>query len=168
MNVKTLKQILQKKIVISFIIFFISIRILIPMINGYIGLLGKCFDKQYTVTEIHNIFDCIKAVHNNNLIGIIYAIIALISIFSTFNILFTKKHMKIEKEGINFKHKNGTYGTASFTKPEEIDILKIGDEENTPGIVLGRTLDTGEIITLPDSSKSINRNVMIWGASGSR
>ena len=34
--------------------------------------------------------------------------------------------------------------------------------------LLGKTLDSDEIITLPDDCKSLNRNVMIWGASGSR
>ena len=42
--------------------------------------------------------------------------------------------------------------------------VKIGDEEKTPGILLGKTLDSDEIITLPDDCKSLNRNVMIWGA----
>lgn len=166
MNNKFLKMVVQKKSITVIILIYISIRILIPMINGYIKLLGVCFDKQYTVAEIYNFFDCIKAVHDNKIIGLIYVIIALISIFSTYNILFTKKRMKVEKEGINFKQKDGTHGTANFAEAEEIDILKIGDEQETPGIVLGKTLDTDEIIVLPDSSKSINRNVMVWGASG--
>ena len=76
--------------------------------------------------------------------------------------------MKTEKEGIDFKPKNGTHGTANFTTAEEVKILQIGDEEKTPGILLGKTLDSDEIITLPDDCKSLNRNVMIWGASGSR
>ena len=32
--------------------------------------------------------------------------------------------MKTEKEGIDFKQKNGTHGTANFTTAEEVKILK--------------------------------------------
>lgn len=82
-----LKKIVQKKNVISIIILYISIRILVPMINGYVKLLSVCFNKEYTVTEIHNFFDCIKAVYNNKIIGLIYAIITLIFVFCVYNIL---------------------------------------------------------------------------------
>lgn len=165
MNKQKLSEILHRKSVISIIVLFISIRVFIPLINGYITLLGKCFEKQYQVFEIHNLLDCIKTMTNNKIIALIYTTIVLISILSIYTIYFTKKQMKVEKEGINFKKKNGTYGTAKFTIPEEIDILEIGEEEQIPGIVLGRSIDTNEIITLPDSCQKINRNVMIWGAS---
>ena len=166
MRNRLLKKIIQKKNIIFVIILYVSMRILIPIINGYINLIGICFNKKYTVTEIHNFFDCIKAVYNNKVIGLIYVIIALISVFCIWNILFTKKRMKIENEGINFKEKDGTYGTSGFTTPDKIEILKIGDE-NVSGMILGKTIDTNETIILPDSCKSLNRNVMIWGASGS-
>lgn len=155
----------MKKILMPLLII-ILIRISVPIICWYIGLLEKCFNKQYNIIKINNLFDCIKVVWNNKMIGLICLIIALIFVFTIYNIKLTKKRMKIEREGISFKKKDGTHGTASFATAEEIDILKIGDEENTPGIVIGKTLDTDEIITLPDSCKSINRNVMIWGASG--
>lgn len=155
----------MKKILMPLLII-ILIRISVPIICWYIGLLEKCFNKQYNIIKINNLFDCIKVVWNNKIIGLICLIIALIFVFTIYNIKLTKKRMKIEREGISFKKKDGTHGTASFATAEEIDILKIGDEENTPGIVIGKTLDSDEIITLPDSCKSINRNVMIWGASG--
>lgn len=155
----------MKKILMPLLII-ILIRISVSIICWYIGLLEKCFNKQYNIIKINNLFDCIKVVWNNKIIGLICFIIALIFVFTIYNIKLTKKRMKIEREGISFKKKDGTHGTASFATAEEIDILKIGDEENTPGIVIGKTLDTDEIITLPDSCKSINRNVMIWGASG--
>lgn len=166
MNIKSCKKVLQRKSVISFIILYIYIRILVPIINGYIKLLAKCFNKQYTYIEIHNILDCINAVYTNNLIGIICVIIALIFVFCIYNVLFTKKRMKTEREGVNFKKKDGTHGTANFATAQEIDILKIGNEEEVAGMVLGKTLNTDEIIILPDSCKSVNRNVMVWGASG--
>ena len=126
--------------------------------------------------------------HNKIVISLIYSFVSIITIvpiaiwyisilencfskeyqiIKIYNIFDCFKQMKIEKEGIRFT-KDGTHGTASLVTPQEIDILKIGEEENTPGIVLGKTLDTDEIITLPDNCKEINRNIMIWGSSGSR
>lgn len=161
-----LNKIVQKRNITLIISLYASMRVLIPMINGYIKLLGECFNKQYTTTEIYNFLDCIKAIFNNKVIGLIYVIIALIFIFTIYDILFTKKRMKIEKEGVIFKKKDGTHGTANFSKVEEIDILKVGNEQNISGMVLGKTLDTDEVIVLPDSCKTVNRNVMVWGASG--
>ena len=82
--------------------------------------------------------------------------------------MFSRKNIKIENNGILFKEKDGTHGTANFTTANQIKGLSIGKEETTPGIILGRTLDTDEIIVVPDEFKEINRNIMIWGASGSR
>lgn len=168
MKYKKIKKLKYKNVVIFIAIFLLFIRLFVPMINGYISLLGKCFDKEYKVKTIHNLFDCISAVCTNKIICLICIIIALIFVFLIFNVLFTRKQIKTEKEGVNFKQKNGTHGTANFTTAEEIKILKIGDEEKTPGILLGKTLESDEIIILPDECKSLNRNVMIWGASGSR
>lgn len=171
MKYNKIKKLKYKNVVIFIAIFLLFIRLFVPMINGYISLLGKCFDKEYKeykVKTIHNLFDCISAVCTNKIICLIYIIIALIFVFLIFNVLFTRKQIKTEKEGVNFKQKNGTHGTANFTTAEEIKILKIGDEEKTPGILLGKTLESDEIIILPDECKSLNRNVMIWGASGSR
>lgn len=168
MKYNKIKKLKYKNVVIFIAIFLLFIRLLVPMINGYIGLLGKCFDKEYKVKTIHNLFDCISTVCTNKIICLICIIIALIFVFLIFNVLFTRKQIKTEKEGVNFKQKNGTHGTANFTIAEEIKILKIGNEEKTPGILLGKTLESDEIITLPDECKSLNRNVMIWGASGSR
>ena len=168
MKYKKIKKSVYKNVSICIIIVFLYIRLFVPMINGYINLLGKCFNKRYPVKNIYNLFDCISVVCTNKIIYLICSIIALIFVFLVFNVLFTRKRIKAEKEGINFKQKNGTHGTANFTIAEEIKILKIGDEEKTPGILLGKTLESDEIITLPDECKSLNRNVMIWGASGSR
>lgn len=151
-----------------FIIFLITIHISTFIITKYINVLEKCFNKIYLVGKLDNIFYSIKFILNNKIIGLIYVVIASIFVFCIHNTLFTRKQMKTEREGIIFKNKDGTHGTANFATANEIDILKIGKEEQIPGFVLGRTLDTDEIITLPDSCKSINRNFMIWGASGSR
>lgn len=167
MNVKRLKEVFHNKIVISLIYSFVSIITIVPMAIWYIKILENCFSKDYQIIEIYNIFDCFKAIFIDKTVLLIYLIITAYIALFIFNIFFTKKQMKTEKEGIRFT-KDGTHGTASLVTPQEIDILKIGNEENTPGIVLGKTLDTDEIITLPDNCKKINRNIMIWGSSGSR
>ncbi len=167
MKWKNLKKILSNRWIISLILFIFSIQVFVPIITAYFRTLEKCFGKEYKILEIKNMLDSFKALTYNKTIGVICFIISLIFIFLAYNIYFTRKQLKNEREGIGFKKKDGTHGTANFTTAEEIEILKIGNEEETPGIVLGETLDTGEIITLPDTCKSINRNVMIWGASGS-
>ncbi len=167
MNLKNLKKILYNKGIIFFISIIISMRIFIPIITNYIKILGNCFEKEYPILEIKNLIDCFKVILYNKMIGLIYVIIACILIFIIYNIYFTRKQLKMEIEGVIFKKKDGTHGTANFTTAEELKILTIGNEEKTNGILLGKTLNTNEIITLPDSYNAVNRNIMIWGASGS-
>lgn len=145
----------------------ISIQLLVPIIAGYTKLLEKCFEKNYSMMEVKNILNVFQVIYSNKIIGVIYSIIVIIFAFTIFNIYFTKEQLKKERNGVRFKKKDGTHGTANFTVPRKIDILKIGNEEETNGMLLGRTLDTNEIIILPDEYNAINRNVMIWGASGS-
>ena len=145
----------------------ISVQFIVPGIVSYIHILEKCFNKNYNLLEIKNVIDWYKIIIDNKLVGLIYIIIASILIFFIWNILFTKKQLKTEINGIMFKQKDGTHGTANFTEAEELNILNIGSEEKTEGILLGKTLKTDEIITLPDDYTSVNRNIMIWGASGS-
>lgn len=45
-------------------------------------------------------------------------------------------------------------------------ILEVGNEPSRNGIILGKTIDTDEIIILPDSFKGLNRNTVVIGASG--
>lgn len=165
---KLLKKVYENKILISFIFLFVSILIFVPMIRLYISILEKCFDTNYNIQNIKNIFDIFNIIWNNKKIGLIYFLIDFILIFLVKLIFYTKRQLKIENEGINFKQKDGTHGTANFTTVKDIKNLIIGNEEVTNGIVIGRTLDTNELITLPDEYKEINRNIMVWGASGSR
>ena len=158
--IKTLKN----KKVLFMIFIIITFRVLIPLITLYLKVLEKCFQQNYHLLDINNFIDCFRVIGQNKIIVIIYLIIALIFLFLLFNVKYTKQRLKIENEGIKFKQKDGT---SNFVNPRDINLLKIGNEEKTPGIILGKTIDTGEIITLPDSCKSINRNIMIWGASGS-
>ena len=163
---KSIKMLL-KKVGMSFFILLLYIRVFIPLIINYFKVLEKCFKKDYNLTKINNLIDCLKIIYTNKIIGLICFIIALILILIVFNILLARRRLKIENEGIAFKDKDGTHGTASFTSPNEISILDIGNEKNVAGLVLGKTIDTDEIITLPDSNNSVNRNIMVWGASGS-
>ena len=167
MNHGNWKKVLNKKITMP-IFLFLFIRITIPLVTNYFKLLEKCFNKDYSLIEVRSVLDCIKIVLNNKIIGIISLTATLILCFITFNIYFTVKRRKIENEGIRIKEKDGTHGTANFINPHDIKELSIGKEATTPGVILGKTIDTDEIIVLPDKFKERNRNIMIWGASGSR
>ena len=85
-----------------------------------------------------------------------------------YNLKTSLKNANIETEGIIFKKKDGTHGTAGFANINDLKhILQVGNEEKTNGIILGKTIDSDEIIILPDSYKKLNRNIMVFGASGS-
>lgn len=62
----------------------------------------------------------------------------------------------------------GTYGTAGFMKKQEQEqILKTDkDTETVKGIIFGKELDTGNIISLPVDSR-LNRNIAVCGSQGS-
>ena len=137
------------------------------IITLYIKAVEKCFD--ITILKgAENILNVPKIlIYNPGMIVIAIVMIA-IGILSFINIKNFFKGTNEEVEGIGFKEKDGTHGTANFSDVRELtDILTIGNEENTKGIIIGKTLDTDEIITLPDSYKDLNRNIFIIGASGS-
>lgn len=162
-----LKKINTKKL-ISFVLFITLFRISITAIVFYIKALEKCFNTNYFIQSPRNLFDCISIICTNKIVALICVIITLILIFLFINIYFTRKQLKNEIDGISFKEKDGTHGTANFIKPQEIKELSIGNEEQVNGMIIGKTLDTDELIVLPDKCSSINRNIMVWGASGSR
>lgn len=137
------------------------------IITLYIKVVEKCFD--ITILKgAENILNVPKIlIYNPGMIVIAIVMIA-IGILSFINIKNFFKGTNEEVEGIGFKEKDGTHGTANFSDVRELtDILTIGNEENTKGIIIGKTLDTDEIITLPDSYKDLNRNIFVIGASGS-
>lgn len=143
------------------------LEIVTPLIVKYIQQLEKCFDSNYGLKCIGNLLNSPGIILNNPIILIVYLIMISILFLTFYNIKNTLKNNKIENEGINYKQKDGTHGTANFAKAEELNhILQIGNEENTNGIILGKTLDTNEIILLPDDYKELNRNIIIFGASG--
>ena len=143
------------------------VEVAMIIITLYIKAVEKCFD--ITILKgAENILNVPKIlIYNPGMIVIAIVMIA-IGILSFINIKNFFKGTNEEVEGIGFKEKDGTHGTANFSDVRELtDILTIGNEENTKGIIIGKTLDTDEIITLPDSYKDLNRNIFIIGASGS-
>ena len=74
-----------------------------------------------------------------------------------------------EQDERNFQISNqGTYGTAGFMKKEELsEILKTDkDTGSVEGIIFGKELDGGDIISLPVNSR-LNRNIAVCGSQGS-
>lgn len=156
----------DKKIIISFLIFVI-LEIVTPLIVIYIKQLEKCFETNYKLKCTDNLLNAIGIILNNPIISIIYIIFIIILYLLFCCIKSTIKNNKIENEGINYKEKDGTHGTANFTNAKELtDILQIGNEEKRNGVILGKTIDTNEIILLPDEHRNLNRNFIIFGASG--
>lgn len=165
MNKWKLKE--KKSIIIKLFLLFSTIEIIAPLTALYIKKLEKCFNCDYGLKEINNIFNGVAIIIYNPVILVSYIIIMFIAFLTMMNIKITMKNSNIENKGIKFKKEDGTHGTANFTKAEELsDILQIGNEKNTNGIILGKTIDTDEIIILPDEYKNLNRNIIIFGASG--
>lgn len=74
-----------------------------------------------------------------------------------------------EQDERNFQiSEEGTYGTAGFMKKEELSqILKTDKDTGTvKGIIFGKELDSGNIISLPIDSR-LNRNIAVCGSQGS-
>lgn len=74
-----------------------------------------------------------------------------------------------EQDERNFQISDqGTYGTAGFMKKDELaGILKTDkDTGSVDGIIFGKELDTGDIISLPVDSR-LNRNIAVCGSQGS-
>lgn len=144
-----------------------SVEAFLILLILYFKAIEKCFD--ITILEnAENILNTPKILIYNPEIIIVVIMIIAIGILSFINIKNFLKGTNDEVEGIGFKQKDGTHGTANFTDVRELtDILTIGNEENTNGIIIGKTLDTDEIIMIPDSYKDLNRNIFVIGASGS-
>lgn len=143
------------------------VEVFIIILSLYIKAVEKCFD--ITILKgAENIFNAPKIIIYNPGIIVIAIVVIAIGMLGFINVKNFLKGTNEEVEGIGFKEKDGTHGTANFSDVRELtDILTIGNEENTKGIIIGKTLDTDEIITLPDIYKDLNRNIFVIGASGS-
>ncbi|MDY5027783.1 MAG: type IV secretory system conjugative DNA transfer family protein, partial [Oliverpabstia sp.] len=62
----------------------------------------------------------------------------------------------------------GTYGTAGFMEKEEQEQVLLSDKtaDKIEGVIFGKDLETGDIISLPVDSR-LNRNFAICGSQGS-
>lgn len=130
-----------------FLFFCLLLNIIIDInIKNYIKVLEECFGNNIILT--------------NKLYVSICVIIALISIFTIIDILLVLYKKTNENKGINFKPKDGTYGTANWMQEKDIkNILGIND---TPGIILGKY--NGNIVKLPFESY-FNKNICVFGSS---
>ena len=155
------------KLVKFIIIGTFLLELVVPLIYLYIRQIEKCFNSSYLVS-VSNLMNSPKILVNNPIIFIILISILFIIFMAKYNLKISLKNSTIETKGIIFKEKDGTHGTAGFANIKDLKhILTVGNEEKTNGIILGKTIDTDEIIILPDSYKKLNRNIMVFGASGS-
>lgn len=124
-------------------LFFVFYGVaLLPVINGYLKILEKCFSTSY---EIGTTF-------------ISWILLNSIVILAIECIKVTKENAKIEVEGVNLKKKDGTFGTADWGTKEEInEYLGIGKRD---GIIIGQT-EENELITLPLDTY-LNKNIAVF------
>lgn len=154
----------KHKKILFFFMALIYIRIMIPIINHYLVQINKCFYIKYKNIEINSLFKCILELFRTPIIGMSFVLISVIFISMVNNILSTIKSFKIEYEGIKYKNKDGTFGTADWATIDEAkNYLSIGKED---GMILGKT-EQGEAICLPEHTW-FNKNIATFGSSGSR
>lgn len=137
-----------KKVCVGIFIFVSLILNIVIDINikNYFEILKICFGKEIVLT--------------NNLYTLICVVIAVITVLIILDILLVLFKKQNENKGINFKTKDGTYGTANWMPYEEITkVLGIND---VPGIILGKYKN--DIVKLPFKSY-FNKNICVFGSS---
>ena len=131
-----------------FLFFCLILNIAIDInIKNYFKVLEKCFNTSITLST--------------NLYASICSIIAFISIFIILDILLVTKKPNDENEGIKFKTKDGTFGTANWMSEKEMSEVLSFDK---PGIILGKY--DNKAVKLPFES-FFNKNISVFGSSGS-
>ena len=154
----------NKKYIIFFLIFLLYFRLTIPLINWYFREVSKCFKLEINIAETDNLLKCVYTLFKKPQILLIFVFISFLIILATYNVIYTIKKVKIETEGIKYKNKDGTFGTADWSTIEEAkEFLSVGKED---GIVFGQTTE-GESVCLPEDT-FLNKNIAVFGASGSR
>lgn len=155
----------RKKLPVIFFIFA-YIEILTFVVISYMEKLEKMFKIDFHLNNTYFKFNAPLILLSNFKILFIILFITGAIYLIIYNYKKSIKNANEEIEGIRYKEKDGTHGTAGFSNPHELkDILVIGNEQNVNGIILGKTIDTDEIIILPDSYKKLNRNIIVIGAS---
>lgn len=155
----------SKIIKISIVIAYIEV--LTYIITSYMEKLEKWLDMDFGLNNIDFKLNAPIILLTNFKILLIFLFISFIIYLVIDNYKKSIKNTKQETEGIRYLEKDGTHGTASFSNPHKMEgILEVGNEPSRNGIILGKTIDTDEIIILPDSFKGLNRNTVVIGASG--
>ena len=85
------------KIPLFFLFWYI---ILVPMINGFMKILEKCFNTNLNTIDI-NLLNLFTVIFRNGTIFITWIILNAIIILVAKNVIVTKQNAKIEVEGIN-------------------------------------------------------------------
>ena len=138
MEIHKLKKFKLVKFIIIGIFF---VEIIVPLIYLYIKQIEKCFNTNYLI-NITNLLNSPKILANNPIIFVILIGILVIFFMAYYNLKTSLKNANIETEGIIFKKKDGTHGTAGFANINDLKhILQVGNEKNTNGIILGKTID---------------------------
>lgn len=143
--------------------FLFTYIVFVPMVNGYLKILERCFDTNLHSLQL-NILNMFIAVFQNRTIAISWILLSSIIILIAKCITVTKENAKIEVEGINLKKKDGTFGTADWATEDEIQEYLSIDKRD--GIILGQTEDN-KLITLPLNTY-LNKNIAVFGSSGSK
>lgn len=119
------------------------------LMNYIIKRIDICFD----LSSKYNVF-------KNTLYSLVLLLIVNLYIK---NLKLTRDKTKFDNKGIGFKEEDGTFGTANWMNEKEI--LESFELETKQGIIIGKYND--KIVTLPPNTNR-NKNVAIFGASGSR
>ena len=88
--------------------FLLSYIVLVPIINGFMKILEKCFGTNLNTIDI-NIFNLFTVVFRNGIVLISWLVIDIIIILIIKNLITTKENTKIEVEGINLKKKDRNF-----------------------------------------------------------
>lgn len=129
-----------------FLLFCLILNIVVDLnIKNYFEILKKCFGQDIVL--------------NTKLYTFICVIIALISIFVMLDILLVTYKKNDENNGIKFKVKDGTHGTANWMSESEMTEVLSFDK---PGIILGKY--NSNLVKLPFDSY-FNKNISVFGSS---
>lgn len=85
--------------------FLLSYIVLVPIINGFMKVLEKCFGTNLNTIDI-NIFNLFTVVFRNRIVLVTWLIINAVIVLIIKNLIMTKENAKIEVEGINLKKKD--------------------------------------------------------------
>ena len=115
----------------------------------------------------YNPFTCITYTFTNSIgKSALLILLGVVTFVFVFKAVSRDKEKNLDERNFNVSEK-GTYGTAGWmSKREALQVLEFKNVRDTTGMILGIDIETGNTISLPDSSR-LNKHVAIFGASGS-